>query len=267
MNSIDLSDNELYISCTSDIDENSLKNLSWVDEFDNKEITKEELNTQKQDQNQDKNQDQDRDKIMLIRFKNLSDLKILEYQNIIIGELRKTNDSTIITDISNIIKKIDWLISASKYLSNKLGLLLFNHKNFNTASIPRSSYKFCNLNFKCDHNYNSKKRGCHLQHYVHNLIHADLCALKNYLTNNNNSQVTEIQKSINTISFVINHMYEELQFSKNHILRTSQKNNDLRTSQKNNDLRTSQKNNDLRTSQKNNDLRTSQKNNCVSSVL
>ncbi|ARF09502.1 hypothetical protein Indivirus_1_125 [Indivirus ILV1] len=195
MNLINLSDTELYI------DENCLKNLSWVEELENCD---------------EKNNDVD---ILKIRFIDLTDLKLLEYQNIIIGNLRKESNN-----IS--LDKIDWLIESSKYLSNKLNLPLFYHRHSDN-NIPRSSYKFCELTHNCDFNYNIKKNGCYLQHFVHNLIHADLCALKNYIQNKQGTKINEIQKSINTISYVINHMYDELQNSKRHIQRYSKKNNKL----------------------------------------
>lgn len=212
MNSIDLSkliDTDLYVSgiFNVDIDENSLKSLSWVDELDSSENECQEMHDSF-----------NIDNIMTIKFKKLSDLKLLEYQNLIIGQLRKTFDNSA-------IKKIDWLISSSKYLSNRINLPLIQHKD-NITTISRSSYKFCEMNHNCEFNYNQKKNGCYSQHFVHNLIYADLCALKNYIQNKkDNNQINEIKKSINTISYVINHMYDELQFSGNHIQRSVKKNN------------------------------------------
>lgn len=77
--------------------------------------------------------------------------------------------------------------------------------------IPRSSYKFCGYNYECGFNYNLKKKGCFAQHYVHNMIYADVDATIKYLEKHKNSNnfVSEVKKSLNTISYVINHMYEE----------------------------------------------------------
>lgn len=219
MNSInlsELSDSDLYVSGTFNIDtidENSLKSLSWVDELDSSGNEYQEMH----------NSSDNIDNIMTIRFKNLSDLKLLEYQNLIIGQLRKSFDD------NSAIKKIDWLINSSKYLSNKINLPMIQHKD-NMTNISRSSYKFCEMNHNCEFNYNPKKNGCYSQHFVHNLIHADLHSLKNYIQNNkDNKQLNEIQKSINTISYVINHMYDELQFSGSHVQRSAKRNNNKLT--------------------------------------
>ena len=142
---------------------------------------------------------------------------ILEYQTHILNYLRKNikNKNIEHIDINDIVLKIDWLLCTSSYLSDKLGLIIFQHKNNNNLTIPRSSYKFCNYNFECQYNYNIKKyNGCFAQHYGHNLIYSDLDVLKKYIIiykdKLNNNHIEEIKKSVNTISYVIGHMYEEL---------------------------------------------------------
>lgn len=160
--------------------------INWLDEINN---------------NNDNDNNNDNNNIFIIKFENLTDIKILEYQNKVIGELR--NKFTKETDIS----KIEWLIEGSKYLSNKMNFPIFYHKE-NNAFIPRSSYNFCEKGKMCQFNYGKNKKKCYSQHFVYNYLHADLCSLKIYL--NCNEYNLEIKKSINTISFVINHMYEEL---------------------------------------------------------
>jgi len=210
---IDLSDTELYIPGTSSIDENALKNLSWVDSVE-KELSSSLDNRTflcTSNQNLQVIQYKNIDDIITLPFHKLTDIEILEHQNLIISIMRNNVKKQESLDITDLMRKTDWLINASKYLSNRIGLVLFQHKNSSSnTSIPRSSYKFCGFNYECEFNYNIKKKvGCYAQHYVHNLVYADLLALKTFMTKNNNLE--EIQKSINTISYVINHMFEELQ--------------------------------------------------------
>lgn len=217
--------NETYINlldCSkkSDMEEISISKLSWI------ECIEQELNLDSENKTfenfQVKNEDNikniDVNAFNSIKFNDLTDIKILEYQTVICNHLKKNFKNKNLNDnnINDIILKIDWLLDTSKYLSNKLGLTTFQHKNFDNLSIHRSSYKFCNYNFECQYNYNLKKYcGCYAQHYVHNLIYADLEVLKKYILQNknnfNNIFLEEFKKSINTISYAIGHMYEELE--------------------------------------------------------
>ena len=116
------------------------------------------------------------------------------------------------------IEKLTWLKNISKYLCNKIGLVIHNHKTFNNNNIiiQRSSYKFCNYNYECKFNYcrNNKYKGCIAQHFVHNLVHTDVIALIEYINSNQKFNYNEIRKCIDTISFVINHMHDELEHLK-----------------------------------------------------
>lgn len=169
----------------------------------------------------------DTNKIFLLKFDELTDLELLKYQTYISSDLRKLvkqlNDNIDNNNIKchneliqDLIYKLEWLINGSKYLSNKTGLTLYHHKisENDKKIIPRSSYKFCNYNFECEFHYNiNKNKGCFAQHYVHNMVYADIVALKNYIIDQktiNKYMIEEIKKSINTISYVINHMYDEL---------------------------------------------------------
>jgi len=93
---------------------------------------------------------------------------------------------------------------------------MFTH-NYNFIKkdkIIRSSYKFCNYKHECTYNYEKGKKGCYADHYPHNMIHADCDALLEcinlYYTDDNEIQNKELVRCINTISFVIRHMYEEI---------------------------------------------------------
>ena len=115
------------------------------------------------------------------------------------------------------MKCLKILLKTTSTLSNRLNLPKINHKvkNYNSY-IPRCSYKFCNFKNECFYNYNTKTKNiCYQDHYVHNMVYADLIILKEYIEikfNENNLVVPnkEILKTINTLSYVIEHMHSEL---------------------------------------------------------
>jgi hypothetical protein len=93
--------------------------------------------------------------------------------------------------------------------------LLSKSKNY---SIARCSYKFCSYQDNCSYNYNYKSKNlCYQDHYVHNMVSADLKILLDYINDKDNIDnikniihTKEILKTINTLSFVISHMECEL---------------------------------------------------------
>ena len=165
------------------------------------------------------------DDILKSNHNDLNELLILEYQTIISTNLKKIIKTDIEEkninnfDFSSIIKKLEWLKLGSMILNNKLGLELCKHKFNNNNVIPRSSYKFCNYTYDCEFNYDFKKhRGCYAQHFVHNLVYADIDILLKFIQfkENKNLEIKDLDeflKSVNTISFVINHMYDEIKNS------------------------------------------------------
>ena len=110
------------------------------------------------------------------------------------------------------------LLEFSEILRIRLGQKEIIHyvKMNNTNNIIRCSYKFCTYQANCLYNYNLKsKQLCYQDHYVHNMVSADLKILLNYIkentdSNNNIIHTKEILKTINTLSFVINQMETEL---------------------------------------------------------
>lgn len=120
----------------------------------------------------------------------------------------------------NFIKKI---LNILLELSNILRLRINQNKitiedTKNTNILSRCSYKFCNFKENCSYNYSTKKKKnnfCYQDHYVHNMVCYDISVLINYLENNFENEDfikpnKDILKSINTLSFVINHMENEL---------------------------------------------------------
>lgn len=94
--------------------------------------------------------------------------------------------------------------------------------NKKTQNISRNSYKFCEFGHECKFNYD-KDQKCYAQHFVYNLVYLDivdileyitsvdiLCSLAAQGTSVRTQDMSEIKTSINTITYVINHMSEEL---------------------------------------------------------
>jgi len=160
--------------------------------------------------------------ILAIDITKITEIQLMEYQNYLTSQLRKyfkqCLDKNEIIDYDLHLPRIYWISEVSKYFSNKYNLKLSFHKvkvTVDLKSIPRSSYKFCEYGNECTANYNlDSNEKCNSQHFVHNILYADIISLYNYLligkTANIVLDINEILKSINTISFVINHMYEEL---------------------------------------------------------
>jgi len=184
-------------------------------------------NEKKNIKNQQK--DIDIDGVLLIDILKFKDDEILHYEVRVADNLKKCidteykNTELLIIDIKekndvflkkNIINKLKWLMDVSKHFSKKLNLPDYIHKINKKCVIPRSSYKFCNNNYKCEYNYNSfsRSKGCIAKHFVHNMVCADINVLIKYISIDKQTyDLVEIRKSIHTISFVMNHMYEELQ--------------------------------------------------------
>ena len=214
---------------------NNIKNELSDYESDN-EISNDNNNSNDKIDILDSNFSIDNEKILIkineITSKNnLNDynsIEILKMQDLIISYLNKYVVQNNILEKKFFIKLLSWLEISSNKLSNKIKLKKIIHPFLNTKipSIPRSSYKFCNFKDSCQYNYDDKKEGCYADHYVHNMVRADIEALIKYINiNSDNDSVLhnkEIIKCINTVSYVIHHMYDEL---KNVCLYCKDKNN------------------------------------------
>jgi len=156
------------------------------------------------------------------------DLTLLNYQTILTNHLRKIikiyvekalqNKDVKDFDFSSYLDKLSWIINVSSLFIKKLNLPKIEHTYYRSRTIPRSSYKFCNYGHDCEYNYNhTKYKGCFAQHYVHNYVCADTNALYHYIVNMkkdgvDNQKLMEIDKCMNTISYVISHMRDELKY-------------------------------------------------------
>ena len=119
------------------------------------------------------------------------------------------------------ISCLNILFQLSETLRKRLGQKEIIHEKTEQEQkqnnyISRCSYKFCSYQDNCSYNYNSKTKNlCYQDHYVHNMVSADLKILVEYIRqkyekNNSVLHNKEIFKTINTLSFVIGHMELEL---------------------------------------------------------
>lgn len=116
-----------------------------------------------------------------------------------------------------LIKCLNVIYNFSECLRIRIGQKeIINNYDPNKDSISRCSYKFCSYQENCTYNYNLKiKNLCYQDHYVHNMVSADLKNLLNYIKHKyENTKIIlhnkEILKTINTLSYVIGHMEQEL---------------------------------------------------------
>ena len=149
------------------------------------------------------------------KIKNKTSLEILQKEAEIIRLLSKYSLQNNNMNYDFFYNTIKLLINLSNLLRDKLKQPILKHTNYDINEfIPRCSYKFCNFKGSCGYNYNVKSSICYQDHYVHNMVSADLNVLIEYikLFKNENKLIhnKEILKSINTLSFVINHMEKEL---------------------------------------------------------
>jgi len=153
------------------------------------------------------------DEIIKLKYNNYNPLEILSLQIKIISYLLNYYKMCKLDDINIYIKYLSWIHETSEHLCNSITQPVNKNK---TNLLMRSSYKFCNKKCDCQSQYgflfNKKSRNCINDHYVHNKIVSDIDNLLNYIKNSNNNLVldVELRKGLETLNYVINHMYQEL---------------------------------------------------------
>lgn len=171
------------------------------------------ITIEEQENSDEKEECLDIEEIMEIDPITLNTNTNLQYQNIMINYLSSYFNLKFIKtcegDNNLMIDILKWLVSSSKFLANKIDQLLIEPPN---GEIKRSSYQFCNESFYCDKFYNKNIITCDSHHYVHSLVYNDVLSIVNYLQkydklSENDKQ--NIKKSLDTIKFVIDHMYNE----------------------------------------------------------
>jgi hypothetical protein len=217
---------------------------SWYDKYSNIPIINSDINLYI-DELKKNNQIKNSEDIIEIKLNNIEeeyDKNLKELQNIsndenYINEIKSKNSLIILQkeveiiklltkyalqnnhlDYDFFLKSLKFLLKISEVLRIRLGQKEIYHeiKILIPDNLPRCSYKFCNYKDTCTYNYNLEiKSQCYQDHYVHRMVSADLNILieyiekkfqdKNFVIHNK-----EILKTINTLSFVINHMENEL---------------------------------------------------------
>lgn len=160
------------------------------------------------------------DEILDANIKELKDIDLINYELHMITNARKHLKQLVEnSQIDKLTNMFNWIIKASSNLSERYSLNVNQNKlpkiENNTTVIPRSSYKFCDYNYECEFHYGKKKKGCYAQHFVHNLVLYDVTGIVKYINVYKDTpekiNTTEINKSINTLLFVLNHMHDETQ--------------------------------------------------------
>ena len=153
-----------------------------------------------------------------LNYKNKTALELLQKEKDIIKILLKYSLQNNLLEINFIKICLQFILYLSNILKNKLKqkdiILASDTKKIN---LTRCSYKFCNFKDKCNFYYKAHSK-CFQDHFVHNMVCIDIEVLLTFINNNYNNIDTLIQtkaskdilKSLNTLSFVINHMESEL---------------------------------------------------------
>lgn len=168
----------------------------------------------------------------------LSDHEIMSSASLVARNMKNNVVTRINADqksaLSWILESSEWLLNAMTNLADKLCQVAdideeleakdsasdstqtfgSSQTQDNSECIGRNSYKFCEFGHNCSFNYcrhknRSTDRDCYSQHYVYPLVKSDLQNLISHISTGN-IMIKEVVTSINTITYVINHMYNEL---------------------------------------------------------
>jgi len=148
----------------------------------------------------------------------MNSLKILQKELEVIKLLTKYSLQNNQLNYDFFMNALKLLLSLSETLRKRLNQeeIKVEKTILTEDNISRCSYKFCNYKDSCNYNYNKAKNLiCYQDHYVHNMVSADLKVLLQYTEQKYGeikivSHNKEILKTINTLSFVINHMESKL---------------------------------------------------------
>jgi len=151
------------------------------------------------------------------------DITLLEHEDFVASFLFKYIIQNNECVLEKIMQCLNYLERTSRFLAQKTtpnGAYSLTPKATRGELIPRCSYKFCVSAALCHYNYpekNKKSKGCYSDHYVHHKVVRDVESLKEYVertyTSGNVTMIRnnqEIIKCINTIAYVLKHMYDEL---------------------------------------------------------
>jgi len=147
----------------------------------------------------------------------INSLQLLQFEDLITNYLSRYLIQNTVVTYSFINSLLNWILKTSEVLAGRIKQSLKKHSSARKyrSSIPRSSYKFCTYKDKCEYNYKKSSNGCCADHYIHSSVHADILALQEFIDKQDikDDKIQgnrEINKCINTLSYVIRHMWEEL---------------------------------------------------------
>ena len=151
------------------------------------------------------------------KIKKENSLKILQKELDIIKLLTKYSLQNNQLNYTFFMNALNLLFTLSEILRIRLkqNEIIIEKKAYLDDNISRCSYKFCNFKESCNYNYNKTKNMCYQDHYVHSMVSIDLKILIEYIDKKyGDTKIVlhnkEILKTINTLSYVINHMENEL---------------------------------------------------------
>ena len=145
-------------------------------------------------------------------IKKLNSLEILKKESELIQIILTYSLSNNLLEVDFLNTSLEYLLELSNILKNRLKQKTI--ENNDTKDIVRCSYKFCTFKENCNYYYNKKSnQKCYQDHFVHNMVSHDIINLLKFIKNNDSDTIQqnkEILKSLNTLSYVINHMENEL---------------------------------------------------------
>jgi hypothetical protein len=151
--------------------------------------------------------------ILILDLASLNTSNILQYQNILISYVASYFNQKVIKNEDGDLKLVSdilhWVARSAEFLAKKIGQVPQVPVE---DEIKRSSYQFCDNTCDCNNFYCKNEATCTSHHYVHSLVYTDTISIVMFLTKYNNLDDNEkqnIKKSIETIKFVIDHMYTE----------------------------------------------------------
>jgi len=107
---------------------------------------------------------------------------------------------------TQIFKKIENIVKELSIRNKQYSEYIVKKKE---KDIWRNSYKFCEYGYKCKFFYNNNSQ-CYGQHYEYYLMYSDIIELIQYMDESPVLNQEQIKISINTLTYILNHMYDEL---------------------------------------------------------
>lgn len=147
----------------------------------------------------------------------MTDIQFLEKSSLLARNLKfqicKRYEENIDECIEWVTASLEWLRDVTLLLATRNSQPIIHPLNKKQSSIARrNSYKFCEYNYSCKFNYSHESK-CYAQHYVYSLVHSDIIDILEHIKNTYPSEemnLGEVKTSVNTITYVINHMFDEL---------------------------------------------------------